>query len=198
MQNIHHFRRLCTCQLESIRSVYFLWPCCGAAQGSLCLSGGGLMVHHSSAPHHVFFFFTSTFIACLFWLVLYHCAVEFRVRNGRLSIHPLYFHRTEAIAEWMTSLFCNDPHHPSVISQDNGCMVSLLYDICVKLHMWDISPAWMKMVWLDKVKNNIIWYYYNIVWVLWFYGYFNIYLDTVKEVFYVHKNNFETILMKSV
>lgn len=144
------------------------------------------------------FFFTSTFIACLFWLVLYHCAVEFHVRNGRLSIHPLYFHRTEAIAEWMTSLFCNDPHHPSVISQDNWCMVSLLYDICVKLRMWDISPAWMKMVWQDKVKNYIIHYYYNIVWVLWFYGYFNIYLDTVKEVFYVHKNYFETILMKSV
>lgn len=56
----------------------------------------------------------------------------------------------------------------------------------------------MKMVWQDKVKNNIIHYYYYIVWVLWFYGYFNIYLDTVKEIFYDHKNNFETILMKSV
>lgn len=55
MQNFHAFIRPCTCQLESFCSVYFLWPCCGVDQASLCLSGGGLMVHQSSVPHHVFF-----------------------------------------------------------------------------------------------------------------------------------------------
>lgn len=133
--------------LESFCSVYFLWPCCGVTQGSLCLSGGGLMVLHSSAPHHVFFFFFYIHIYCMLILTDTDTSVQTNSMlemAGCPSNHCTSTGLRPLLNEW--------PPFSIMILTAQDCIVSLLYDIYGKLHIWDFSTAWMKKYWLDKVK----------------------------------------------
>lgn len=143
MQNIHHFRRLCTCQLESIRSVYFLWPCCGAAQGSLCLSGGGLMVHHSSAPHHVFFFLHPHLLHAYFdWCFTTVQSNSMWEMAGCPSIHCTSTGLRPLLNEWppFSVMILTTPvsSHKTMDAWFHCCMIFVSSCICeiFPLHEW--------------------------------------------------------------